>query len=805
MIDYFVVSPNALNDGNAGLYLKYMQSHHVVFMGWGKENKFGRMFSKARIGDRVIVAQGANWQKRSLFVGIIDSDARFDKNSGHGITQYRDLRSFVELEDDELPFSGQCTYKMAKRIPAIYRLKANNPSDAKVMRRVENVLNKFELSYTLKEVANWKDNHRVTIPALQRGLVWQPKQVEMLWDSILRGFPIGSFVITSSQSNKDQLVDHNLNPEYFLLDGQQRYNAIALGFAPPDEHSKSVLWVDLLPNPAITSSRKYWVKVTTASHPWGYANDDNCLVLSWARCRAAIKEFYPDADPNRMSLQEIDLTRTYPVEARLPVLLSALIEAWINTRNVDSFCAHVVADLGPKRHLVQESDCQTLAENVKQIWEALHVLNNYRITANILNNETIADEDSKRSDDTSSLEHLFTRLNTLGTPISPYDLRYSAIKAYWSTIKEKNDLLAGQYMPASHLALLAFRLALTRVSLQKHPDEAKLADVPSIDLIRKIASENGERRAAVEKLYHDASEASLQRILAAVEVRLVGQGLPRVLRTAIALNSPDVFLLLMYMASASLLDGFDVIGLATWIHWFSTGGDKRRVANAVFAALQGADSASIVEAIKRALASAIKNGWLHDPIEATVDNFDFPRDVFHANWVHAQYQGQLWKPLYDAIAHNKELLIYAERQYFAEKFRYDPAQTDFLKDHNRPWDYDHIMPKIWMSRQGKQFGKWKIFCLQWVGNVGNLAAIPFYINRSKSDAACWIEYRNYPESLHWDENFSQITESALTEDENMAKTFAYCVSHRLVGIYRDWRNTVKALCDSESLGQSSFG
>ena len=52
------------------------------------------------------------------------------------------------------------------------------------------------LNYTLSQVASWADgNSEVTIPALQRGLVWKPEQVEMLWDSILRGFPIGSFLL----------------------------------------------------------------------------------------------------------------------------------------------------------------------------------------------------------------------------------------------------------------------------------------------------------------------------------------------------------------------------------------------------------------------------------------------------------------------------------------------------------------------------------------------------------------------------------------------------------------------------------
>lgn len=53
------------------------------------------------------------------------------------------------------------------------------------------------LSHTLWQIASWtSDESEVLIPALQRGLVWKPRQVELLWDSILRDFPFGSFMLS---------------------------------------------------------------------------------------------------------------------------------------------------------------------------------------------------------------------------------------------------------------------------------------------------------------------------------------------------------------------------------------------------------------------------------------------------------------------------------------------------------------------------------------------------------------------------------------------------------------------------------
>lgn len=61
----------------------------------------------------------------------------------------------------------------------------------------------------LKQIASWQVDGiengysfiTARVPSLQRGAVWEPQQIEMLWDSIMRGFPIGSIVITKKIGN----------------------------------------------------------------------------------------------------------------------------------------------------------------------------------------------------------------------------------------------------------------------------------------------------------------------------------------------------------------------------------------------------------------------------------------------------------------------------------------------------------------------------------------------------------------------------------------------------------------------------
>jgi len=71
-------------------------------------------------------------------------------------------------------------------------------------------------------LSNWCEqlDNEIEIPTIQRGFVWKPEQIAGLWDSLLRGFPIGSFMVRSKKSNCNDVE---------LIDGQQRGRSIAGG------------------------------------------------------------------------------------------------------------------------------------------------------------------------------------------------------------------------------------------------------------------------------------------------------------------------------------------------------------------------------------------------------------------------------------------------------------------------------------------------------------------------------------------------------------------------------------------------
>ena len=103
------------------------------------------------------------------------------------------------------------------------------------------------VNFTIKNLIKKIDNNEYVLPALQREFVWKPEQIERLFDSIMKGYPIGSFLSWNVQNeNINKYEFYNILKEYHqrdarhntkinishkdsvtaILDGQQRITSI---------------------------------------------------------------------------------------------------------------------------------------------------------------------------------------------------------------------------------------------------------------------------------------------------------------------------------------------------------------------------------------------------------------------------------------------------------------------------------------------------------------------------------------------------------------------------------------------------
>jgi len=105
-------------------------------------------------------------------------------------------------------------------------------------------------SKSILQIVKEIEGSKVYLPALQRKFVWGKPQIELLFDSLMRNFPIGTFLFWNLErkvannyvfyeflKEYDQRNPYNkrkdgsfLNPEIIgVLDGQQRLSSMYIG------------------------------------------------------------------------------------------------------------------------------------------------------------------------------------------------------------------------------------------------------------------------------------------------------------------------------------------------------------------------------------------------------------------------------------------------------------------------------------------------------------------------------------------------------------------------------------------------
>lgn len=670
--------------------------------------------------------------------------------------------------------------------------------------------NQHKPEWTLKEISEWtQDGSKVSIPAIQRGLVWKPQQVELLWDSILRQFPIGSFTLSASSEEGES--------SYNLLDGQQRWNAISLGYGSVFEDistARSILWFDLMPDNVWnynTTTRKYFVRATTKAHPWGYEANDDCGRFNTAQKRDALEQL--GMSGKNIYKEGISLSETYPVKSGLPLPLFWLLEAGEKSNgNKDVFTQIVQSKIEENRknhrfRLKEEIISADLIAKYQTVFESV----SHYLVPTIYLEQSIIDKESE-TDKTideetwTDIEILFARIGTGGTQITQNELIYSAIKAYWPQyIKEENDRLAEKYMPPFSLISLAFRLAMS-------PNENEgLSGALSVKRVRQIAADkNSEAYKSILNIYKrdNDNESKLEKILRLVDDWLTKDengnvSIPTVLRTGIARTSPDVYLLLMSIAKMVVEgqiapDYKDILlfrATAFYLHWMVDKGSRGRASSSIYKGLMEAPKNKWDSIIKM----AIMELYVQQKATPLILTKDFRllfgnkigADPGWRTWEEDRYNKPWW-PLWSVVASNREMLLYAQRVYLCSKFpNYDPAKLDLWEDYNRPWDYDHIVPQDWIYQYRAWRKKFSDYCCEWKDNNGNMAAIPFEINRAKSNGADWKEYIENRETLLADEEiekYNTIFHSDLTDSKEEAPKFAQKTFNRLCRIYEEIYN-----------------
>lgn len=660
----------------------------------------------------------------------------------------------------------------------------------------------------LSEIANWQldaENAKVGLPALQRGYVWKPKQVETLWDSLLRGFPIGSFLVSDSKKPEGKMD---------LLDGQQRATAISMGFYNPWVEVKQasffsskfkniketvpILWLDI----AVSEEEEkgdfsFLPRLITQSHPWGFNHNSN--VLGIASRENANKYFYG-------TYPHYNLKNVFPWDAVLPVPLVFLIEAILDEstekwnekviRNARQFLSHIrlhyfddtTTYISKLEESLNDKNISTKIEaGIKTVLET-------KIPVIILNQKQLEDESFTANSDASTL---FVRINTLGTPLNGEELIYSIFKTAFPKSKEIVESAGTDFIAPSRIITLISRILLTEFST-KGKNEFRFHNQLKLNQFKNIIKDiNGDFYIKMKQFAED--EESLKLLFNNAKSLLIGEKdyqLPYPLAVEIARNQ-DVFFIFLYWLYKSKINVEDIIkdeilhknilASLTALNWFAV--DMERFFNEL-ASLEEPN----IEFWNPKIYS--KNGR-ETRFIANLPTPNYVREILekkiNKSWEEVfpnEEERNEFKIFFDTLNGKRSMLFYAQREYFNDKFKELQWET-LLEDTNRPYDWDHIYPDNWWIYNIPNYSP---VTQEWRKSVGNFRALSFGVNRSEGDKFSpkerLIEKERRRDSFITDNNWNYWQKIDGKINESQVEILAKAIVNRVADIYETWHFTL---------------
>jgi hypothetical protein len=623
------------------------------------------------------------------------------------------------------------------------------------------------------------------LPPIQRNAVWNVAQIERLWDSILRGFPIGSFLAARRKAgNMSRDLSFGIQKQsdadgYFLLDGQQRTRGILLGFSP---NQNSRLWIDL--NPSLIfdnqelNDRKFLLRVVTTYQPWGMSDRNPADKLSEpqkynAREELGIESLHYDYQVKiDLGKVENDESYSWPVKAELPIPLDILINlcGGMSGRFVlptwTEICEHIPlryhrlgqVTLNPPAHL----------HDILQALSKIIDTTNERSRSVVLlqQNETINEHAENEKDST---EVLFTRVNAGGTTLQGEEMAYSLLKSSWDGAYEmvskivKNDAI-GYLLPATGIVMAASRLArfIMGESDVANPGVAnfrrwigeKNAEPSFLDTMKNLlfSSENNQ------SIFHNTIEAFCNLVIYNESIPN-DIGFPRKLLLSInqSLYLPVFVWIYKHLEDKPLLEKNRKNILRYLVYCYLTV-DSHQKASKV--ALDVITDSTILGFPDKKIYEALIEAELSAPIPTPEQYFkpfeDAPDGFFrHYNDVFNIEDDQfnscrIW--FWEA----KDLLLWFQRSYAAKWFvGYNPMSGDH---YDTPYDWDHIVPYSHLITSGASpdthsenndlNNKFTWNRHRYINSIGNFRLWPFWANRGDNNKC--HTYKLRMEEPHWE-------------------------------------------------------
>lgn len=250
-----------------------------------------------------------------------------------------------------------------------------------------------------------KINQNYFLPNIQRAFVWKEEQIIKLFDSLLRGYPIGTFLFWSTK-------DNNIRRRKFINNYYKKYskdfNIKKLGLEDTSSPRDIILVLDgqqRLQSLFIALKGKYEDKELFFNVLSGEKENENGIVYEFKFLKS------PPKATNK--------------------------SLWIKVKDI-------ISRFDKKRALVSEVKKEILVTyDLSSEYEGI-IERNLELLKNALITDKRLSYYDEKEEDYEKIFDIFVRVNSGGTPLSKSDLLFSFIKLKWKRLeaeKEFPDLL----------------------------------------------------------------------------------------------------------------------------------------------------------------------------------------------------------------------------------------------------------------------------------------------------------------------------------------------------------------------------
>jgi hypothetical protein len=579
--------------------------------------------------------------------------------------------------------------------------------------------------YDAKDVVLWWEGSllnrgQLKLPPIQRRFVWDNNRIVAFWDSLMRGFPIGLFLVHDAKD------EHGIT---MLFDGQQRLAALMLGYGKGPLAQSRRLYVE---NDSADELPR--VRITSQAQPLGYHTNSQNERPSQEQLRAAVKI----ARPNQNALDP----KTYdPVE---------LYNELDNRAEITLVGGKVAR---PLKQLLAENESAALAraKNTRLVFQTI-----------------IPPMD---------LDYalFFERVGQGGMRLSKADLLYSLIKYFHPKIAEPSARAAQNFFMVDELE---FALASLRLVVAEYLDGKEVADWlydrPHPALLKRILSPDAivsdspagqdwsqfRDHLGIRLLSEKGSTLELvRRLEKSLRFHLKDnpRGLPEALLTSASRSDfvDCTVWLARCMAKSGQIDEHKEVLISFALYWLFFVKDPDKAARQFFWETTRPGWTFEVEQLKKVLEKVVSEGYAHalpsrsftiEEIETTPDIFppeaQFLRPVAGLDTLKDKDQAVL-----SHLATSRPHLLLAWSQRGLDSEGRPKMELGLEADLDHRFDLDHLIPQslfkfyfLEVEARGITYKENSRRRDQICEMLGNKCWLRFDLNRARSNGEIAAEY-----------------------------------------------------------------